>query len=56
MRRDIASITIDGETMKNSRDVLIGVCEARGHAAIRKEESPHAYWQASEYLKRERKE
>lgn len=54
MKKDIVSIIIDGETMKNNRDVLISVCEARGHAAIRKEEPPHYYWQIAEYLKREK--
>lgn len=50
------SVTFDGEIFKNSRDKLISVFEARGHAAIRAEQSPHPYFQMSEFLKREQDE
>lgn len=42
------SVTFEGEIFKNSRDKLISVFEARGHAAIRAEQSPHPYFQMAE--------
>ncbi len=55
MKRDITTIHIDGEQLKFERDKLISICEAKGFSALRSEQSPHTFWQLSEYLKRERK-
>lgn len=56
MKRDIVTIHLDGESLKFDREKLIGICEGKGFAAIRREESPHQYFQASEFLKREKNE
>ena len=50
------SVTFEGELFKGERSKLIGLFEARGHAAIRAEQSPEAYFQMAEYLKREQHE
>ena len=44
--------TVLGEQFKGHRDGLISVLEARGYQALRNEQNPHPYFQASEHLKR----
>ena len=55
-RSDTVSVIFEGELFKGERSKLIGVFEARGHAAIRAEQSPHNYFQMAEFLKREQDE